>query len=130
MDVVTLFKLGWSHASDAQKTAMATEINKMLPWCLTESLQPDGSFKRSEADGADSLEESTAWGVAFLDRIGFFDQSKRFWTNQEFPEADGIRQRIIAYIVKHRDTGGAGGTYYEDALAELGYNTPNNNRTK
>ena len=130
MDVVTLFKLGWPRASDAQKAVIATEIKKMLQWCLSESLQPDGSFKRNEADGADSLEESTAWGVAFLDRIGFFDQSKRFWTSQEFPEADGIRQRIIACIVKHRDTGGAGGTYYEDALDELGYNTALNNRAK
>jgi len=127
MDVVTLFKLGWPRASDAQKAAMATEIKKMLHWCLAESLQPDGSFLRSEADGADSLEESTAWGVAFLNRIGFFDQSKRFWTNQEFPEADGIRQRIIGYIVKHRDTGG---TYYEDALDELGYDAAHNNRAK
>jgi hypothetical protein len=65
--------------------------------------------------------------VAFLNRIGFFDQSKRFWTNQEFPEADGIRQRIIGYIVKHRDTGG---TYYEDALDELGYDAAHNNRAK
>jgi hypothetical protein len=130
MDVITLFKFGWPTANDAQKAAMAAEIRKMLQWCLAESLQTDGSFKRSEADGADSLEETTAWGVAFLDRIGFFDQSKRFWTNQEFPEADGIRQRIIAYIVKHRDTGGAGGNYYEDALESLGYDATLNNRAK
>jgi len=124
MDVVTLFRFGWPQASDAQKNAMATEINKMLQWCLTESLQQDGSFKSSKADGADSLEEITAWGVAFLNRIGFFDRSKRFWTNQEFPEAEGIRQRIIAFILHHRASGGAGGGYYEDALDELGYIPP------
>jgi hypothetical protein len=130
MDVVTLFKLGWPHASDAQRTAMATEINKMLHWCLTETLQPDGSFKRSQADGADSLEEVTAWGVAFLDRIGFFDRSNRFWTNQEFPDAEGIRQRIIANILQHRATGGAGGGYYEDALNELGYDAARDGQGK
>ncbi len=130
MDVITLFKLGWPHASDPQKTAMAAEIQRMLRWCLSESIQPDGSFKRSEADGADSLEETTAWGVAFLDRIGYFNPSKRFWTNQEFPEADDIRQQIIACILKHRDTGGAGGNYYESALEELGYDAALNNQGK
>jgi len=124
MDVVTLFRLGWPQATDAQKSAMAAEINKMLHWCLTESLQNDGSFKSNEGDGADSLEETTAWGVEFLNRIGFFDRSKPFWTNQDFPEAEGIRQRLIAYILQHRATGGAGGGYYEDALNQLGYHPP------
>jgi hypothetical protein len=121
MDVVTLFRFGWPQASDAQKNAMATEIDKMLQWCLTESLQRDGSFKASKADGADSLEETTAWGVAFLDRVGFFDRAKRFWTSQEFPQAEAIRQRIISFVLQHRASGGAGGGYYEDALDELGY---------
>jgi hypothetical protein len=45
MDVAELFRLGWPHAGDAQKQAMALELHELLQWCLTESLQPDGSFK-------------------------------------------------------------------------------------
>ena len=121
MDVVTLFKDGWATASEAQRKAMAAEIDKMLHSCLTESLQGDGSFKPMLADG--SIEEGEDYGVAFLARIGFFDKSKRFWTNQEFPQAPEVRQRIIAYIEKHKANGGEGGDQYKSALEELGAGT-------
>jgi len=55
----------------------------MLHWCLTESLQADGSFKSHIADG--SIEEGEYYATSFLARIGFFDQKERFWTGREFP---------------------------------------------
>ena len=116
MDVVAIFKAGWPQATPAQQKAMAVEIEKMLQWCLTESLQPDGSFKPHIGDG--SLEEGLGYGTSFLARIGYFDKSERFWTDREFPEAEGVRQKIIAYVRKHRDSGGSGGAYYESVLAE------------
>ena len=119
MDVAQLFKLGWPHASDAQKAAMSAELNKLLHWCLTESLQPEGTFKFWIGDN--SKEETTYYGAAFLARIGYFDQSERFWTDQDFPEAESVRQRIIGYIEKHRKSGAAGGDYYDSALDELKY---------
>jgi hypothetical protein len=121
MDVAELFRLGWPHASDAQKKAMATELRKMLHWCLTESLQPDGSFKFVEGDN--SKEEGTYYGASFLARVGYFEKSKRFWTDQGFPEAASVRQRIISYIVKHQKSGATGGSYYRNALRQLGYRT-------
>jgi hypothetical protein len=117
MDVVALFKAGWPRASAAQKKAMAVEIEKMLHWCLTESLQADGLFKPHVADG--SLEEGEYYAASFLGRIGFFDKSERFWTDREFPEAAEVQQRIIAYILKHRSSGGSGGSYYESALVDV-----------
>ena len=116
MDVVCLFKAGWPHASPAQKQAMSVEIEKMLHWCLTESLLPDGSFKPVIADG--SLEEGESYGASFLARIGFFDKEERFWTNREFPEAVAIRRNIIAYVLAHQKTGGSGGGYYQSILDE------------
>ena len=116
MDVVALFKAGWPHANENQKKAMSFEIQKMLEWCLSESLQTDGSFKPHIADG--SLEEGVYYGVSFLGRIGFFDKSERFWTNQKFNKAMAIRKKIIDYILKHSDTGGSGGSYYESALID------------
>jgi hypothetical protein len=116
MDVAVLFGFGWSVASDSQRQAMAEQIQKMLDWCLTQSLQADGTFGQG---GDDSIEENVYFGVAFLSRIGFFDRQRRFWTARDFPGATEVRQRINRYILQHRNTGATGGTYYEHALQEL-----------
>ena len=119
MDVAQLFRLGWPHASEVQKKAIALELHELLQWCLTESLQPDGSFKMWVGDN--SKEESTYYGASFLSRIGYFDKSKRFWTDEDFPEAENVRQKIIAYIEKHLLSGATGGEYYKSALEDLNY---------
>jgi hypothetical protein len=124
MDVVAIFKAGWSNASKEQKRAISVEIQKMLDWCLNQSLLPDGSFKPNVADG--SLEEGVYYGTSFLGRIGYFDKSERFWTEKEFPEAEAIRKKIVNYILMHLKTGGSGGSYYESALHDyLKYNPKN-----
>jgi len=117
MDVVELFRLGWPHASDMQKASMIKEIDDMLQWCLSESLQEDGSFKTIVADG--SIEEGVYYGTSFLGRIGFFDRSRRFWTNRDFPQAAEIRKRILNFVEKHKRSGATGGDYYEGTLEEL-----------
>jgi len=117
MDVAMLFGWGWSEASEAKRQAMRVELEKMLRWCLSESLQPDGSFQPIVADG--SLEEANYFGAAFLARIGYFDRGRRFWTDEEFPEAGAIRQRIVDHISENLKTGGAGGEYYRTILEEL-----------
>jgi hypothetical protein len=118
MDVVELFRLGWSQATPAQREAMRVEIRKMLNWCLTESLQPDGSFKLQDSD--DSLETSISFGTSFLVRLGYFDRSKRFWTDEDFPEVADVRAHIIQFIQAHIHSGGEGGVYYRDTLKDLG----------
>jgi hypothetical protein len=118
MDVAELFRLGWPHASETQKKAIKAELHKLLQWCLTESLQPDGSFKMWIGDN--SKEESVYYGASFLVRVGYFDKSKRFWTAEDFPEAEDVRQKITSYIEKHLKSGAAGGAYYQSALEQLG----------
>lgn len=117
MDVAVLFAHGWPHASPGQRRAMKTELGKMLQWCLAESLQADGSFQPILPDA--SLEEANYFGAVFLARIGYFDRTRRFWTDAEFPEAESIRRRIVANANQHRKTGGAGGVYYAGLLEEL-----------
>lgn len=117
MDVVTLFKYGWQNASGDQRKLMAAEIKKMLNWCLHNSLQADGSFKITLPDG--SVEDATYYGTEFLARIGFFDPSRRFWTTKTFPEVPEVRNRIRSFILKHQQTGGAGGDSYRTALKDL-----------
>ena len=126
MDVVAIFKAGWPYANKEQRIAISAEIQKMLDWCLNKSLLPDGSFKPHVADG--SLEEGEYYGTSFLGRIGYFDKSERFWTNQKFPEAELIRKKIVNYILSHLKTGGSGGSYYESALNDyLKYNSKSRN---
>jgi hypothetical protein len=117
MDVVVLFRYGWKHATPSQQQSIRTELRKMLDWCLKESLQPDGSFRMRDEE---SLEDSVYFGTAFLSRIGYFDRTRRFWTDEEFPGAPEAKQHIARFIRAHLGSGGEGGTYYRDALAELG----------
>jgi hypothetical protein len=117
MDVAVLFRYGWPHADSRQRQAMKTELEKMLHWCLAESLQPDGSFRPILADA--SLEEANYFGATFLARIGYFDAGRRFWTDAAFPEADEVRRRIVGHVKEHIKTGGAGGYYYQSILEEL-----------
>ena len=121
MDVVVLFRYGWSHATPGQQAVIRTELRKMLEWCLKESLQPDGSFRLRDEE---SVEESSYFGTAFLARIGYFDRARRFWTDEEFPGAAEAKQHIAGFIRAHLGSGGEGGSYYRDALAELGEKAP------
>jgi hypothetical protein len=122
MDVVELMRLGWSHASEAQRAALVPEIGKMLAWCLKDSLQPDGSFKVSSED--ESIETSYYFGASFLVRVGYFDKGLRFWTDRDFPEAPDMREKMIRNIKERLKAGGAeGGFYYRSALEQLGVDT-------
>jgi hypothetical protein len=124
MDVVVLFRYAWPHMNADQRRAASTEIEKMLRWCLQDSVLPDGSF-RASTGGEDSLEENEYFGVAFLARAGYFDQDKRFWTSESFPEAQALRLQLIDFIQQHKASGAAGGAYYQNALRELGVSTGN-----
>lgn len=94
-DVVWLFKWGWPYANARQKKAMAAGIEDMLHRCLA-GLQSDGSFRLMEANV--SVEDATYFGAGLLYQSGYFCKSKRFWTDQDFPHAQEVRQKIIGFI--------------------------------
>ena len=91
-DVVKLLRLAWSHSTETQKGEARGEIEKMLKWCLSESVGSDGSFVRSKSD--ESIEDSFYFGVSFLNEVGYFDPARRFWTGQEFEGAEKLLQTI------------------------------------
>ena len=66
----------------------------MLDWCLSQSLQADGSFKTSEID--DTLGDAQMYGALFLRDAGYFEPAQRFWTGKSFPDAETVRGRIKA----------------------------------
>ncbi|MCX6111890.1 MAG: hypothetical protein NTY22_01185 [Proteobacteria bacterium] len=102
-DVVRLLHYGWEYLDEKQKEEARSEIKKMLDWCLGKSIQGDGSFKYSE----ETLGDSYYFGVAFLNEIGFFSKENRFWTNEEFPQAEAYREKILSKLktIKSKNQG-------------------------
>jgi hypothetical protein len=96
MDVAKILRLTWSALDEPTRSRARAEISKMLDWCLTKSLQPDGSFAVSELD--DTVGDSFSYGVSFLREAGYFRREDRFWTDQAFPESSAVRDRIEARV--------------------------------
>ena len=43
---------------------------------------------------SDTLGDAFSYGVSFLRETGYFRREDRFWTDQDFPEAKAVRDRI------------------------------------
>ncbi|SDR60447.1 hypothetical protein SAMN05519103_06833 [Rhizobiales bacterium GAS113] len=93
-DVAELFRLGWPHMSDDQRGAARAEIARMLDWALTHSINPDGEIAATGA--AEPLGDMYYFATSFLDTIGYFDKRKRFWTDEDFPQAEKLRAALEA----------------------------------
>lgn len=81
-DVVQIFFRGWPYMTRQLKTEARSAMEDMLHWCLTESVKDDGF-------GTDDPFESLYFGVRFLDRIGYWDSAKRFWSRQPLRTPEG-----------------------------------------
>ena len=90
-DVATLLRLGWKYADEQQKAEGRQEIRRMLEWCLADSIEPNGTFKLNDES---TLGGAFYFGTAFLDQIGYFNKSNRFWTDEDFPNASALRTKI------------------------------------
>jgi hypothetical protein len=100
-DVATLFQLGWSEMRTEQRQRARLELDRLLEWCLTTAISPDGTV-RARAK-SETLAESYYFTIAFLDTVGYFDPAKRFWAERAFPEASALRARIERHVlVLHR----------------------------
>jgi hypothetical protein len=85
-DVAKILRYGWPHMTEAQRSRARAEIADMLNWTLTESLLPDGTF-RTDASFFSSIGADFYFGISFLDVIGYWRPSERFWTDRGFPGA-------------------------------------------
>ena len=64
-----------------------------------------------------------------LDEVEIFDEPNNIrqevvkilndLLHEEEKVDEAVRQKIIDYILKHRSTGGSGGSYYESALSDF-----------
>jgi hypothetical protein len=96
-DAVKIFRYAWPYLDTATWEKVRTKISQMLHWCLSNSYQPDGSFKISDLD--DTMGDAYYYGVAFLKETDYFQNKDRFWTNQSFPEAKTVYDRIKAKLL-------------------------------
>jgi hypothetical protein len=108
-DAVKIFRYAWPTLDVATRERARAEISRMLHWCLTESYQPDGSFKENALDA--TLGQAYEYGADFLVEAGYFNREKRFWTNQNFPDADAVRARIEAKLKATGLNGGLRNAY-------------------
>jgi hypothetical protein len=95
-DAVKIFRMAWPTLDETTRRQARAEIARMLHWCLTRSYQPDGSFKVSDLD--DTPGDAFRYGIWFLQESGYFQRKDRFWTDQDFPDADQVRRRIEARL--------------------------------
>jgi hypothetical protein len=95
-DLVVVFRYAWPSLDEATRASVRGEIQQMLDWCLSQSLQQDGSFKTSEID--DTFGDAQMYGAWFLRDAGYFDSSQRFWTDKSFPDSGAVRSRITARL--------------------------------
>ena len=106
-DVAKVFRYGWPHMSAEERQRAASIIADMLHWTLTSSLQTNGSF-RTVPTFFSSVGADFYFGVSFLQTIGYWDPAKRFWTEQDFPEAAAtckqIKTRLVEMALKSHES--------------------------
>lgn len=95
-DAVKIYRYTWPYLDPATRQQVRGEISKMLHWCLTESYRKDGAFNVNALD--DTPDDADMYGVSFLQEVGYFQPKDRFWTDQNFPEAQEVQARIEAHL--------------------------------
>ncbi len=117
-DVVELFYRGWQWMNPNQRQRASRAVGKMLDWCLEHSVRSTGEIVNP--DKGDMVIDLYYFAAAFLDTIGFFDRSKRFWTNKgnrDLPtDPQLIRKGMIAQMCRFN----ADLTVVDDTLERLG----------
>jgi hypothetical protein len=113
-DVVELFYRGWNAMEPRQRTVASATVKELFDWCLGGSVKPDGDLVAP--DPSDPIPDSFYYAASFLDTVGFFDATKRFWTRDALPDSRAIKSGMIGLLKKFNP-------YYteiDDALARLG----------
>jgi len=95
-DVAILVQLAWSEMRADQRREARRELGRLVDWCLTTAIAPDGSVLVRQA--GESLSESYYFTIAFLDTVGYFDPAKRFWTEDAFPGAPALWPKLERHV--------------------------------
>jgi hypothetical protein len=96
-DVVRLLELAWPRLDEAQRAKWRLEIDELLDWTLTRTLDEEGRF-RPVLGFDSSIADSFYYGVSFLTRVGFCGTAPPFWTDARWPDAAPLCCRIAARL--------------------------------
>ncbi|MBV9203248.1 MAG: hypothetical protein JO320_08975 [Alphaproteobacteria bacterium] len=99
-DVAELFFRGWPYMRPDQRRQASQEVAKMLKWCLEFSVRDTGEV--INPDKGDMVMDSYYFAAAFLDTIGYFDTSRRFWAGKgQLPaDTEPLRKAMIAQLAR------------------------------
>jgi hypothetical protein len=114
-DVAELFYRGWNRMVPRQRREASAAITAMIDWCLRESIKEDGTL--AAPDISDPIPDAYYYAAAFLDTIGYFDKTKRFWTAGLPP---GNPAKIKTGMIAQLRNFNPFYTEIDDALARLG----------
>ncbi len=96
-DVVRLLRRAWPDMTEEQRRRSEAELAIMLSRSLGVSIDDNGRFSD---DPYNSVAEAYYFGVSFLDEIGFFRKSRRFWTPLAVTDAESLRVALMANLNK------------------------------
>ncbi len=95
-DVVRLLRRSWPYLNFNQKARGRAQLVLMLARSLGLSINHKGAMDDRPYD---SVPEAYYFGVSFLDEIGYFRTSRRFWSALEMEGADQVRDRLEQHLV-------------------------------
>ena len=96
-DVARLLRRTWPYMTAEQQARATAELTAMVARSLSVSIRPDGRF---DDEPYTSPAEAYYFGVSFLDEVGFFRPSRRFWTPLETSDADSLRAMLLQHLQK------------------------------
>ena len=89
-DVARLLRMAWPYLNEEEREEARAEMRKMIDFCLAH-LKADGSFDMLDED---TLGSSFLFPVSLLNELGYFRPSLRFWTDDDFPQAMEVADRV------------------------------------
>ncbi len=96
-DVARLLRRTWPYMTAEQQARATAELTVMVARSLSISIRPDGHF---DDEPYTSPAEAYYFGVSFLDEVGFFRPSRRFWTPMTTGDADSLRAALQQNLQK------------------------------
>jgi len=114
-DVAKIYRYGWKHLAPGERPAVVSKLYSILEWSLENTVTPEGTF-RFDPSFSNSLGAEYYFGISFFDVIGYWDESKRFWTDEDFgPEA----MRLCCQIRRSLDEVGVSGWQAQSARSKI-----------
>jgi hypothetical protein len=84
-DVAKIYKYGWTHMSETERTNVKSQIESMIEWSMENTLGSDYSFLH-DPTFSDSLADEYYFGISFFDVVGHWQPKRRFWTDAPIDE--------------------------------------------